>query len=294
MIDFSKDTASSQGLNSVNGVDPAVYGEDYYRDIDRGSESMSHPGLAAIQRLAQHSRRILDCGCGEGGNLSRIGAPDALRTGVEWSEEGVRRASLRPGLKVVRADIRRMPFPDGVFDFVFSAYVLEHTTEPTAVVAEMIRVLAPGGRLALLCPNYGSPFFCSPCSRANPWWRAIRLALRDIFIGWRSRRALLWEPVAPIATAGHWSSDWDTTVEPALIPLLHHLRSRAELRVVQADSFWRPPSDIAPDAPRIKRLKHLIRSAVANSPLCRLPWVRYWGLDLFVVLEKGSHVGKSS
>ncbi|MEI7435612.1 MAG: class I SAM-dependent methyltransferase, partial [bacterium] len=207
MIASTKQTAALQLLASVNGVDPAVYGDHYYRDVVDGIESMNHPGLAAIQRLAQNSRNILDCGCGEGSKLSYVGAPDAMRTGVEWSEEGVRRASQRPGLKVVRADIRRMPFPDGTFDFVFSAYVLEHTTEPEAVVAEMLRVLATGGHLALLCPNYGSPFFCSPCSRANPWRRAIRLALRDVFIGWRSRHKLIWQAVVPIATAEHWFSD---------------------------------------------------------------------------------------
>ena len=65
MIASTKQTAALQLLASVNGVDPAVYGDHYYRDVVDGIESMNHPGLAAIQRLAQNSRNILDCGCGE-------------------------------------------------------------------------------------------------------------------------------------------------------------------------------------------------------------------------------------
>lgn len=49
-----------------------------------------------------------------------------------------------------------IPHPDNSFDIVFSSNVLEHTADPTRVVAESLRVLRPGGLVCHVVPNYGS------------------------------------------------------------------------------------------------------------------------------------------
>lgn len=49
-----------------------------------------------------------------------------------------------------------IPHPDNSFDVVFSSNVLEHTKDPSRVVAESIRVLRPGGIVCHVVPNYGS------------------------------------------------------------------------------------------------------------------------------------------
>src|SRR4029079_1515944 len=49
-------------------------------------------------------------------------------------------------------DGQRLPFPDASFDTVLNIQVLEHTPRPRALVAEMSRVLKPGGLLILLAP----------------------------------------------------------------------------------------------------------------------------------------------
>jgi SAM-dependent methyltransferase len=49
-----------------------------------------------------------------------------------------------------------IPFPDGHFDLVYSSNVLEHVNVPPKVLAEIVRVLKPGGQAQIVVPNYGS------------------------------------------------------------------------------------------------------------------------------------------
>jgi SAM-dependent methyltransferase len=55
---------------------------------------------------------------------------------------------------VLRGDARRLPFADGSFDVVITSEVLEHIQDDVAAIAEMVRVLKPGGRFAATVPAY--------------------------------------------------------------------------------------------------------------------------------------------
>jgi len=55
----------------------------------------------------------------------------------------------------VRGDALRLPFPDGAFDKVICAEVLEHLPDDSSAMAELSRVLRPGGLLAISVPRYG-------------------------------------------------------------------------------------------------------------------------------------------
>jgi SAM-dependent methyltransferase len=55
---------------------------------------------------------------------------------------------------VLRGDARRLPFPDAMFDVVITSEVLEHIQDDVAAVAEMVRVLKPGGRFAATVPAW--------------------------------------------------------------------------------------------------------------------------------------------
>ncbi len=55
---------------------------------------------------------------------------------------------------VLRGDARRLPFPDHVFDVVITSEVLEHIQDDVAAIAEMVRVLKPGGRFAATVPSW--------------------------------------------------------------------------------------------------------------------------------------------
>lgn len=276
-------------LKNPSGVSAGVFSEKYYAGTSCApGASFDHPGLLALQELAAGCESVLDCGCGIGAKLERMGNSTTRRVGVEWSESGVKGALARPGLEVVQGDIRHLPFPDNSFPLVYSAYVFEHVVEPELILREMLRVTRIGGKAAILCPQFGSPFFRSPCSQGNSWLRGVRLIMRDLTISVRSKDRLHWERVTPRATEQVWASDWDTTIEPALIPLLHYLRSIPGIRIERADSFWQLNQCRGAMTGKV-RFKHTVKSLIASGFAGRLPLVRFWGPDVFIVISKGAH-----
>jgi len=101
-------------------------------------------------------KRILDVGSGAGqivGHLLKYADRDATITGCDISPEMLRRArgrlkSDRP--QFLTADLTRLPFADAAFDCITCGYVLEHLPEAKLGLAELARVLVPGGRMLLL------------------------------------------------------------------------------------------------------------------------------------------------
>lgn len=66
----------------------------------------------------------------------------------------------RHAIADVVADARNLPFADGSVDFLVSTHVLEHFADPKEVLAEWLRVLRVGGRLALIVPDWRHTFSC--------------------------------------------------------------------------------------------------------------------------------------
>jgi ubiquinone/menaquinone biosynthesis C-methylase UbiE len=62
-------------------------------------------------------------------------------------EANIRRAGLAGRIRLERQDAKRLPYADGSFDAVISNSIVHHIPEPAAVLAEMVRVVAPGGVL---------------------------------------------------------------------------------------------------------------------------------------------------
>jgi SAM-dependent methyltransferase len=107
--------------------------------------------------LANVRGRVLDAGCGTGGFLTTLGTtrPELIRFGVEWEETAVPRARSKSGAAVARGNVNALPFTNDSFDAAVSADVLCHAAvDPSAALAELKRVLRPGGRLILNMPAY--------------------------------------------------------------------------------------------------------------------------------------------
>src|SRR4051794_6741996 len=80
--------------------------------------------------------------------------PQANVVGIDLAEhmlqvgaDNVRRAGLEGRIRLERVDAKRMPFADGQFGGVISNSIVHHIPEPAGVLAEIVRVLKPGGRL---------------------------------------------------------------------------------------------------------------------------------------------------
>ena len=105
-------------------------------------------------------RRILEYGCGTGGNLPHLAAafPGASVSGGDISEKSLEQAAVvAPGATLY--DLGRGGVPAGAFDLVFVAGVLHHVPGAArgAVVAAMAEALAPGGRLLVFEHNPANP-----------------------------------------------------------------------------------------------------------------------------------------
>ena len=108
-------------------------------------------------------RQILDVGSGAGqiaSHLIKYADPDAQITCLDLSPEMLGRArrilkSPRPGYVV--ADLSRLPLAAETFDCVTCGYVLEHLPDARTGLAELARVMVPGGRMLLLTTedNFG-------------------------------------------------------------------------------------------------------------------------------------------
>lgn len=103
----------------------------------------------------------LDVGSGPGNVTAALGravGPAGLALGVDISEPMLARAVHAeggPNVGFLRADAQRLPFRDESFDAVVSIAMLQLIPDPSVAVAEMVRVLRPGRRIAVMVPTAG-------------------------------------------------------------------------------------------------------------------------------------------
>jgi ubiquinone/menaquinone biosynthesis C-methylase UbiE len=96
--------------------------------------------------------RVLDAGCGSGPLSAALRAKGAIVTGFDSSPAMIKLAQQRLGenADLHVADLSQpLPFPDGAFNDVVVSLVLHYLQDWTAPLAELRRVLKPGGRLLL-------------------------------------------------------------------------------------------------------------------------------------------------
>ncbi|GAS88976.1 methyltransferase domain-containing protein [Mycolicibacterium brisbanense] len=104
---------------------------------------------------------VLDVGSGPGNvtaALARAAGLDGLALGIDISEPMLARAvAAEAGRQVgfIRADAQRLPFRDESFDAVNSIAVLQLIPDADAALSEMVRVLRPGRRIAVMVPTVG-------------------------------------------------------------------------------------------------------------------------------------------
>ena len=104
---------------------------------------------------AKPGERILDLGCGDGQLTQRIAANGATVVGADTSPEMVEAARSR-GIVVMEASAEALPFSDHAFDAVFSNATLHWVRDQDAMLAEVRRVLKPGGRFVAEMGGHGN------------------------------------------------------------------------------------------------------------------------------------------
>jgi SAM-dependent methyltransferase len=110
-------------------------------------------------------QRVLDVGSGFGRHVYECARRGARVVALDHAADEVvetrntlaamvEQGEITPDrlIGVLRGDARRLPFPDATFDVVITSEVLEHIQDDVAAIAEMVRVLKPGGRFAATVP----------------------------------------------------------------------------------------------------------------------------------------------
>jgi len=126
------------------------------------------------------SGAVLDLGCGTGELTARLAAkyPRASFVGVDLEESHLERARARcdsfgARVRFEVADALALPYADASFDFVVCRHVIQAVPDPPRAVAEMRRVLRPGGRLHLIAEDYGM-LWCHPTElNADYFWQQV-------------------------------------------------------------------------------------------------------------------------
>ena len=166
-----------------------------------------------VARLPRDGGHVLDVATGTG-----LVAAELLRrgfrvTGVDQSTEMLARARRRFGdaVELVEASAESLPFADAAFDHLTFTYLLRYVADPGATLAELARVVRPGGTVASL-------EFGVPGGLARPAWEiyvraGLPLAGRALRNGWREVGDFLggsirsyWEAYPLERQLGLWSA----------------------------------------------------------------------------------------
>jgi SAM-dependent methyltransferase len=121
-----------------------THAQTSWRDADYLSKRVMIADLLEARRFARG--RLLDVGCGNKPYLEMFAAHVRDYIGLDPDHQ-----HSRPD---VVADVSCLPFPDASFDTVLTTQVIEHVPEPSRMMAEISRILAPGGHLILTAPQY--------------------------------------------------------------------------------------------------------------------------------------------
>ena len=209
---------------------------------------------------SSHGRlRILDFGCGTGGNTSTYAVLGSV-FGIELDAAAVRLAHARGGAVYCRSSGTQLPFRSGGFDVVVASDVLEHIEDDTTAAAEITRVLRPGGVAVISVPAH-QWLFSQHDAALHHMRRYRKKQLSDLLrrVGLRIRRL----------------SYWNTALFPA-IALSRLLRRRQNIHELRVEE--RLPPGILNES-----LTVLLAAEAAILRHVSLPW----GLSLIAVAERG-------
>jgi ubiquinone/menaquinone biosynthesis C-methylase UbiE len=136
-IQASFDNASLDSEHFPETIDPRIY----------------HVKLIREHLGELRGKRVLDVGCGKG-RFARVfheQEPEAELWGLDISPEMLRH--VPQGIAVRAGSMTELPFEDGFFDGAYATESLEHAVEIERAVAEICRVVKPGGRVAIIDKN---------------------------------------------------------------------------------------------------------------------------------------------
>lgn len=127
--------------------------EDFFARYDEYRYRKEPHILTNLDKIDLTGKRVLEIGLGQGADAEALVKRGAIYSGIDLTEESVKRVKMRFELKdleyekIEQASALEIPFADNSFDVVFSHGVLHHIPEVKTASREIARVLKPDGEL---------------------------------------------------------------------------------------------------------------------------------------------------
>ena len=178
----------------------AKHSRDYFEQIE-AFRYFDQPFVHSFAQFTRYQgRRVLEVGFGAGTDFIQWLRAGAIASGVDLTQEAlenVRERVVAYGLpqpeQLRTGDAEALPFPDNTFHLGYSFGVLHHTPDTEKAIAELIRVVEPGGEIKIMLYNRRSIFVL------NRWVRFALLKAKP----WKSLRWVLWNHNESVGTKGY-------------------------------------------------------------------------------------------
>jgi ubiquinone/menaquinone biosynthesis C-methylase UbiE len=229
---------------------------EFYREIDerfwRAAWFGHQPGEQPFSRLIDYSKlqdkAVLEVGCGAGSISAQFARSGARLTAIDLTKHAVdltRRRFELSGLtgNILQMDARNLDFADNSFDFLWSWGVIHHSSQTEKIIAEIYRVLKPGGEARLMVYH-----------RNSIWFKVNYVLIRGVFMGQLLRYTA--QEIANRYSDGHIAKFYTPTEFKA--------KFQAQFRTVETDIYGQKVEIWPLPAGSVKNsLVHLTPNALA-------------------------------
>ncbi len=163
--DRAKDVWGATPAGHAYGEGLAPGSKEYFETIHKMRTEYEQPWLAALVPFeSMTGKRVLEIGCGAGYDAFSFIKAGADYTGIDVAAENIRRTKKHLAHFAMDPDVRHanaeaLDFSDATFDAVYSNGVLHHVDDTETAIAEIHRVLKPGGRFWMIVYHRNSIFY---------------------------------------------------------------------------------------------------------------------------------------
>jgi SAM-dependent methyltransferase len=178
----------------------ARFSRKYFEEIE-AFRYFDQPFIHAFAQFSRyHGRRVLEVGFGAGTDFIQWLRAGAVASGIDLTPEALANLTHRIevyGLprpeRILVADAENLPFASDSFDLGYSFGVLHHSPDTEKAVAELVRVVRPGGEVKIMVYNRHSIYVL------NRWVKKALLRGRP----WKSLRWVVWNHIESIGTKAY-------------------------------------------------------------------------------------------
>ena len=171
------------------------FDEDFGHSIRTSAERAAWDRIFDLVLAGRSGLDVLDAGCGTGFLSLELASRGHRVTGVDFApamlvEARRKAAEQSAAVRFEEADAEQLPFSPGSFDLVVSRHVLWTLPHPEAAIDEWIRVLRPGGRLAVIDGQFDPAFSVHHNENARTSNEYAAIGDRLPFMGGRPREEI--------------------------------------------------------------------------------------------------------